>query len=139
MKTSEPIYATTLDDRPLWDLVREGQQWQAARGLTEPPFNLSQLLRQWQSDRLPTAAQTLPEEHYLIVIEPTDSGYRADCPALEPCIATGPTPETARANLMAEVGRRLAQLAAEGRPWPRECGRVEILARSECLAMVAAG
>jgi predicted RNase H-like HicB family nuclease len=138
MKTSEPRYATTLDDRPLWDLVREGQQWQAERGLTEPPFHLPQLLRRWQAEQVQTAAQALPEEHYLVVIEPIDSGYRADCPALGPCMGTGPTPEAARANLMAEVGRRLAQLAVEGRPWPRERGRVETLARSECLAMVAA-
>ena len=55
---------------------------------------------------------------YLIVIEPTATGFSAYSPDLPGCVATGPTREACERNMREAVAFHLDGLRAEGEPIP---------------------
>ena len=55
---------------------------------------------------------------YLIVIEPTDSGFSAYSPDLPGCVATGPTRPDVERNMRDAVELHLDGLRAGGQPVP---------------------
>lgn len=57
-------------------------------------------------------------QRYLIVIEPTSTGYSAYSPDLPGCIATGPSTETVEANMREAIAFHLDGLRADGQPVP---------------------
>ena len=56
---------------------------------------------------------------YLIVIEPTDSGFSAYSPDLPGCVSTGATREEVEANMREAVAFHLEGLRLEGVEIPR--------------------
>ena len=57
-------------------------------------------------------------QRYLIVIEPTSTGYSAYSPDLPGCIATGPSTEVVEANMREAIAFHLDGLRADGQPVP---------------------
>jgi predicted RNase H-like HicB family nuclease len=57
-------------------------------------------------------------QRYLIVIEPTATGYSAYSPDLPGCIATGATTEAVQANMCESIALHLDGLRADGHPVP---------------------
>lgn len=57
-------------------------------------------------------------QRYLIVIEPTATGYSAYSPDLPGCIATGATTEAVQANMSESIALHLDGLRADGHPVP---------------------
>ena len=55
---------------------------------------------------------------YLVVIEPTATGFSAYSPDLPGCVATGRTRETVEQSIREAVGFHLDGLRAEGQPVP---------------------
>ncbi len=55
---------------------------------------------------------------YLVLIEPTGTGYSAYAPDLLGCIATGATPEQVEANMREAMELHVEALRAEGRAIP---------------------
>ena len=55
---------------------------------------------------------------YLILIEPTDTGYSAYSPDLSGCIATGRTTSEVEANMRDAIASHLEGLRADGQPVP---------------------
>lgn len=55
---------------------------------------------------------------YLIVIEPTGTGFSAYAPDLPGCISTGTTPEEVERNMREAIELRLEGLREEGYPVP---------------------
>ena len=55
---------------------------------------------------------------YLIVIEPTESGYAAYSPDLPGCVATGRTSDDVKRNMREAVGFHVEGLQQEGAPVP---------------------
>ena len=56
---------------------------------------------------------------YLIVIEPTDTGFSAYSPDLPGCVATGDTREEVERNMAEAVEFHLEGLREEGEPVPK--------------------
>ena len=55
---------------------------------------------------------------YLIVIEPTDTGFSAYSPDLPGCASTGPTRETCESRMRDAISFHLEGLRLEGEPVP---------------------
>jgi predicted RNase H-like HicB family nuclease len=55
---------------------------------------------------------------YLVIIEPTDTGYSAYSPDLYGCVTTGSTRPEAETNIREAVEFHLLGLAEEGQPAP---------------------
>ncbi len=55
---------------------------------------------------------------YLILIEPTSTGFSAYSPDLPGCIATGPTREEVERNMQEAIAFHLEGLREEGQPIP---------------------
>jgi predicted RNase H-like HicB family nuclease len=55
---------------------------------------------------------------YLIVIEPTETGFSAYSPDLPGCISTGRTREEVELNMREAIGFHLDGLREEGQPVP---------------------
>jgi predicted RNase H-like HicB family nuclease len=55
---------------------------------------------------------------YLIVIEPTDTGYSSYSPDLPGCVSTGGTREDCEANMHEAIEFHLEGLREEGEPVP---------------------
>jgi predicted RNase H-like HicB family nuclease len=70
---------------------------------------------------------------YIAVIEPDHGLYRAYCPVLRDCVATGLTRDEARTRLTQAIRERLFHLRAVGQPLPYEQGAVELVPVSEWL------
>jgi predicted RNase H-like HicB family nuclease len=51
---------------------------------------------------------------YLVVIEPTNTGFSAYSPDLDGCVATGPTLEEVRKNMQEAIEFHVEGLRAEG-------------------------
>ena len=51
---------------------------------------------------------------YLVVIEPTNTGFSAYSPDLDGCVATGPTLEDVRRNMQEAIEFHVEALRAEG-------------------------
>jgi predicted RNase H-like HicB family nuclease len=51
---------------------------------------------------------------YLVVIEPTNTGFSAYSPDLDGCVATGPTLEDVRKNMQEAIEFHVEGLRAEG-------------------------
>ncbi len=51
---------------------------------------------------------------YLVVIEPTNTGFSAYSPDLDGCVATGPTLEDVRRNMQEAIEFHVEGLRAEG-------------------------
>ncbi len=70
---------------------------------------------------------------YVILIEPTDSGFSAYLPDLPGCVSTGRTAAEVEANMREAVEGHLEELRLAGLPTPRPttaAGYVEVLASS---------
>jgi predicted RNase H-like HicB family nuclease len=68
---------------------------------------------------------------YLILIEPTDSGFSAYSPDLPGCVSTGRTAAEVEANMREAVEGHLEELRLAGLPIPRPttaAGYVEVAA-----------
>jgi predicted RNase H-like HicB family nuclease len=68
---------------------------------------------------------------YLILIEPTESGYSAYSPDLPGCVSTGSTPAEVEANMRHAVEGHLEELRLAGLPIPKPttaAGYVEVAA-----------
>jgi len=57
-------------------------------------------------------------QRYLIIIEPTGTGYSAYSPDLPGCIATGATTDAVAANMREAIAFHLDGLRADGHPVP---------------------
>ena len=55
---------------------------------------------------------------YLVIFEPTDTGYGAYAPALPGCVATGRTREEAAANMKEAMDLHIDSLRSHGEPVP---------------------
>jgi predicted RNase H-like HicB family nuclease len=55
---------------------------------------------------------------YLVVIEPTNTGFSAYSPDLDGCVATGGTIEDVRKNMQEAIEFHVEGLRAEGFPVP---------------------
>jgi predicted RNase H-like HicB family nuclease len=55
---------------------------------------------------------------FLILIEPTDTGFSAYSPDLPGCIATGHTAQEVEANMRKAIAFHLDGLRADGQPVP---------------------
>jgi len=55
---------------------------------------------------------------YLVVIEPTNTGFSAYSPDLDGCVATGGTLEDVRKNMQEAIEFHVEGLRAEGFPVP---------------------
>ena len=51
---------------------------------------------------------------YLVVIEPTNTGFSAYSPDLDGCVATGPTLEDVRKNMQEAIEFHVEGIRAEG-------------------------
>ena len=56
---------------------------------------------------------------YLIVIEPTETGYSAYSPDLPGCVSTGPTRDEVERNMREAIEFHLDGLREEGLPVPK--------------------
>lgn len=56
---------------------------------------------------------------YLIVVEPTATGYSAYSPDLPGCVSTGATRDVCEANMREAIEFHLDGLRAEGEPTPQ--------------------
>ncbi|OHX37210.1 type II toxin-antitoxin system HicB family antitoxin [Methylomonas sp. LWB] len=56
---------------------------------------------------------------YLIIIEPTDTGFSAYSPDIAGCIATGETQDEVRSNLIDAIEFHLEGMAAQGETIPK--------------------
>lgn len=68
---------------------------------------------------------------YVILIEPTGSGYSAYSPDLPGCVSTGRTTDEVEANMREAVNGHLQELRLAGLPIPRPttaAGYVEVAA-----------
>lgn len=68
---------------------------------------------------------------YLILIEPTDTGYSAYSPDIPGCVSTGRTPQDVEANMRDAVASHLEELRLAGLPIPVptiSAGYVEVAA-----------
>ncbi|MGQ9497831.1 MAG: type II toxin-antitoxin system HicB family antitoxin [Desulfotomaculales bacterium] len=57
-------------------------------------------------------------KRYLVVIERADGNFSAYLPDVPGCVATGRTPEEAKANITAALKMHLEGLAEDGLPLP---------------------
>lgn len=57
---------------------------------------------------------------YTVLLEKENGGYRAYCPALGECRAHGDTKKEAIQNIKISISYRLENLAAKGKPIPRD-------------------
>lgn len=57
-------------------------------------------------------------KRYLIVVEPTDTGYSAYSPDLPGCVSTGRTRQEVEANMRAAIEFHIEGLRLEGYPVP---------------------
>jgi predicted RNase H-like HicB family nuclease len=64
---------------------------------------------------------------YLVVIEPTRTGYSAYAPDLPGCISTGATREQVKANMLEAIELHLEGLRAEGGAIPEAQSSSEYL------------
>ena len=55
---------------------------------------------------------------YLVIIEPTDTGFSAYSPDLPGCVSTGTTRESAERNMQQAIELHLEGLREEGYPVP---------------------
>ena len=55
---------------------------------------------------------------YVVLIEPTETGFSAYSPDLPGCISTGRTPEEVEANMREAVSGHLEELREAGLPIP---------------------
>jgi predicted RNase H-like HicB family nuclease len=55
---------------------------------------------------------------YLIIIEPTDTGYSAYSPDLPGCVSTGASRDAVEMNMREAIAGHLAELRADGSPPP---------------------
>ncbi len=55
---------------------------------------------------------------YLVVIEPTETGFSAYSPDLPGCVSTGSTREEVEQNMQKAIGLHLEGLREEGYPVP---------------------
>ena len=55
---------------------------------------------------------------YLILIEPTETGFSAYSPDLPGCVSTGPTPAEVEANMSEAVQGHVEELRSAGLPIP---------------------
>jgi predicted RNase H-like HicB family nuclease len=55
---------------------------------------------------------------YLIVIEPTDTGYSAYSPDVEGCVSTGSTTREVKRNMREALAFHLEGMRVEGLPLP---------------------
>jgi predicted RNase H-like HicB family nuclease len=68
---------------------------------------------------------------YLILIEPTETGYSAYSPDLPGCVSTGRSPAAVEANMRDAVQGHLEELRLAGLPIPQpstSAGYVEVAA-----------
>lgn len=68
---------------------------------------------------------------YLILIEPTDTGFSAYLPDVPGCVSTGRTVEEVEANMREAVAGHIAELRDAGAPIPQpstSAGYVEVAA-----------
>jgi predicted RNase H-like HicB family nuclease len=134
MKIREVTTERGLDDRWLWSLVRAARALQQQMGLEEPDLSAGDLIRSVQPEKDRRTIPPDPAEHYLIVIEAVDGeGYRACCPALGDCFATGDTPAAAKAELLEEMRQTIQGRLVAGEPLPLELGLVDVVPLSACL------
>ena len=56
---------------------------------------------------------------YLVIIEPTDTGFSAYSPDLPGCVSTGPTREQCAANMREAIDFHLDGLREEGEAIPQ--------------------
>ena len=66
---------------------------------------------------------------YLIVIEPTDTGFSSYSPDLPGCVSTGRTPEEVEQNMREAISFHLDGLREEGQsiPEPLTCSAYVVL------------
>lgn len=57
---------------------------------------------------------------YTVLLQKENGGYRAHCPALPGCRAFGDTRKEAIQNIKISISYRLENLAAKGKPIPRD-------------------
>lgn len=68
---------------------------------------------------------------YLILIEPTETGFSAYSPDLPGCVSTGRTTGEVESNMREAVGGHLEEMRAAGLPIPKpttSAGYVEVTA-----------
>lgn len=63
---------------------------------------------------------------YTVLLEKDNGGYRAHCPALGGCRAHGDTKKEAIQNIKIAMSYRLENLAAKGKPIPRDSDLVPV-------------
>ena len=68
---------------------------------------------------------------YLVVIEKAGKGFSAYIPDVPGCVATGATPEKARARLAVALEMHLAGLAEDGLPEPPPEARADYISVSQ--------
>jgi predicted RNase H-like HicB family nuclease len=68
---------------------------------------------------------------YLVVIEKAGKGFSAYIPDIPGCVATGATPEKARARLAVALEMHLAGLAEDGLPEPPPGARADYISVSQ--------
>ncbi len=73
-------------------------------------------------------------EHFLIVLEPSATGYAAFSPDVPGCIATGPSVEQALAEMRAALAFHFEGMAEAGEPLPEPKGLEQHLQSGERLA-----
>lgn len=73
---------------------------------------------------------------FLVVIEPTDTGFTARVPDLDGCVASGRTREQVERQIRAVIEFQFAELRARGLEPPRPRA---IAARVDVLAPVSSG
>ena len=56
---------------------------------------------------------------YLIIVEPTDTGFSAYSPDVPGCVATGPTREDVEREMRDAISFHLDGLREDGQPVPR--------------------
>jgi len=69
-------------------------------------------------DRLRYTGSNQGMKKYLVVIEPTNSGYSSYCPDLPGCVSTGPSGEEAERNMREAIEFHVDGLRKEGYPVP---------------------